>query len=515
MSAPELTRRTVLRASAATVATGALVSSGVAVAVAGPAGAAAAAPLALSSDPVLHALRRLTYGPYPGLIATVRGTGINPWLESQLQPAKIADANVDAIIKAAFPRMLLSSAQIRVRYKDKGWQALQELKGTTIVRAIWSERQLQEVVHGFWSDHFYTYPIDGASFWGKFDEDKRLRANAFTSFGRLLNLSASSPAMLAYLNNDKSSEDNINENYGRELLELHTLGLAGGYTESDVRNAALAMTGWTSDDKTLAFKYDPKMHYNGALKVLGWKHPNIDGTAGGIETGQSLLDYLAAHPATARHISTKLCRRLVADSPPAALIASTTKVFLASKGSVPELLRHIVASREFAASAGRKVRRPFDMVTASIRATGGRYRTSQGKQGGFDLLWPLSEMGHSPFGWIDPNGYPDTAESWLSSVGVLGRWNTSIAIAGNWFKGIDMLDAKALAGGKDRPAKAGPLVDALTLALTGQRFAKAHRNAIVEYLDASESTIIDDNTLGWRGPRIIALILASPYLQVR
>jgi len=510
MSSRLVSRRTVLRGSAVAAVAGAV----------GPtrvfATEAAAAPaLALSSEPVLHALRRLTYGPYPGLVGAVQASGVRAWLEVQMQPARIADANVDSILKYQFPHMLLTSAQIRARYKGKGWQAMQQLKGATVVRAVWSQRHLQEVMHGFWSDHFYTHPSDGVALWGKFDEDKRLRANAFTSFGRLLHLSASSPAMLSFLNNDESSEDDINENYGRELLELHTVGLAGGYTEADVRGAALAMTGWTYDKETLAFKYNPKLHYNGEVKVLGWKHPNIDGTAGGVETGRSLLDYLASHPATARHISTKLLRRLVADAPPASLVASTTAIFLASKGSVPALLRHIVASREFAASTGHKVRRPFDMVTASVRATGGRYRASAGQKGAEELLWRMAEMGHAPFDWIDPDGYPDTAEAWLSSVGVLGRWNTSLAIAGRWFKGVEMKDAKTLAGGKDRPAKAGPLVDSLTMALTGQGFARAHRNAIIEYLDASESTIIDDNTLSWRGPRVIALILASPYMQVR
>lgn len=513
MSSHVVSRRTVMRATAATGA--AALAAPTAVALAGAAEAAPAAPLALSNDPVVHALRRLTYGPYPGLIATVRTVGVNAWLEAQLRPDKIADANVDAIMKHQFPHMLLSSAQIRARYKDKGWQAIQQLKGATVIRGVWSQRHVQEVVHGFWSDHFYTHPDDGVALWGKFDEEKRLRANTFTSFGRLLHLSASSPAMLAFLINDESSEDDINENYGRELLELHTVGLGGGYSESDVRNAALAMTGWTYDKDTLAYKYNPKLHYNGALKVLGWTHPNIDGTAGGVETGRSLLDYLAAHPATARHISIKLCRRFVSDTPPASLIASTTKVFTASKGSVPALLRHIVGSREFAASSGQKVRRPFDMVAASVRATGGRYRTSTGQQGANDLIWRMSEMGQVPFEWIDPDGYPDTGDAWLSSVGVLGRWNTSLAIAGNWFKGVEMKDAKELAGGKDRPAKAGALVDALTLALTGQKFARPHRNAIIEYLDASESTILDDDTLRWRGPRIIALILASPYMQVR
>jgi uncharacterized protein (DUF1800 family) len=512
MPTPELTRRTVLQAGAATAVAAGLVTAAGASA---EAATAPLAPVALSRDPALHALRRLTYGPTPGLIRTVRRVGVNAWLEAQMSPARIPDRTVDAIIKTRFPHMLLSSAQIRTRRDDDSWQAMRELRGVTIVRAVWSQRQVQEVLHGFWSDHFYTHPTEGAAFWGKFDEDKRLRANTFTSFGRLLNLSASSPAMLSFLNNDESSEDDINENYGRELLELHTVGLAGGYTEADVRNAALAMTGWTYDEKTLAFKYNPKLHYNGALRVLGWRHPNIDGTAGGIETGRSLLKYLASHPATARHISTKLCRRLVADNPPASLVASTTKVFTATKGDVKSLLRHIVRSREFAASVGQKVRRPLEMVTASVRATGGSYDGREGQKGANDLLWRTYEMGHAPFEWIDPDGYPDTAQAWLSSVGVLGRWNTSLAIAGNWFGGIDMADAKTLAGGKDRPAKAGPLVDALTVAITGQKFARAHRNAIIEYLGASESTIFDDDSLRWRGPRVISLILASPYMQVR
>ncbi|MDQ1709730.1 MAG: hypothetical protein QOG49_1115, partial [Frankiaceae bacterium] len=284
MSAGLVSRRAVMRA---TAATGGVLAAGPAlVALSASAEAAAVAPLALDKDPVLHALRRLTYGPYPGLVGTVRASGIKAWFEAQLRPDKIADANVDAILKQNFPHMLLSSAQIRTRYKDNAWQALQQLKGATVIRGVWSQRHLQEVVHGFWSDHFYTHPADGVALWGKFDEDKRLRANTFTSFGRLLHLSASSAAMLAFLNNDQSSEDDINENYGRELLELHTVGLAGGYSEADVRNAALAMTGWTYDEKTLAFRYNPKVHYNGTLKVLGWTHPNIDGTAGGIETGR-------------------------------------------------------------------------------------------------------------------------------------------------------------------------------------------------------------------------------------
>jgi hypothetical protein len=155
------------------------------------------------------------------------------------------------------------------------------------------------------------------------------------------------------------------------------------------------------------------------------------------------------------------------------------------------------------------------MVTSAVRATGGSYNGKQKQTGANDLLWRTYEMGHAPFEWIDPDGYPDNAQAWLSSVGVLGRWNTSLAIAGNWFDGVDMADAKTLAGGKDRPAKAGALVDSLTVAITGQKFAKAHRNAIIEYMGASESTILDDDTLKWRGPRVISLILASPYMQVR
>lgn len=509
MPAPALSRRTVLQAAGAAGATGALSAAGVV----GAQPAAAAVPVALSTDWALHLSRRLAFGPNPTLVRKIRAMGASAWLEQQLVPSKITDTYVNGAL-AQLPAIGMTADQIRDRWGFNAWEANQQLRAAVVARATWSKRQVLEVMHDFWSNHFYVNPDDAPAMWCKIPEDRRLRANALTSFSRLLLVSATSPAMLGYLNNAESSKDNINENYGRELLELHTVGLAGGYTERDVRHAALAMTGWTYSHETLTFKFDPSMHHVGPLRVLGWRHANSSAT-GGLAVGKSLLAYLARHPATATHIATKLCRRLVADRPSATLIASTAAVFRSSGGSVKAMVRHITRSYRFRSSTGRKVRLPLEMMVASLRATSARYGAAFGSEGAGGLLWRAREMGQSPFGWHDPDGYPDVAGAWLSSVGLLSRWNTAVSLTQNWFGGVAVRDARTLAGGAKRPATAGPLVDALTNRICGQRFTYAHRAALLRYLGKSRTSPVSDDELRWHGSEIVALILSSPYLQLR
>jgi len=509
MPAPALSRRAVLQGAGAAGLAGALSGTGVLTAPS----AEAAVPVALSSYWALHLARRLSFGPYPALVSKIRTMGTSGWLEQQLVPSKITDTYADGAL-AQLPAVRLTAVQIRDRYGFEAWEANQQLRAAVVARATWSRRHLLEVVHDFWSNHFYVNPDDAPAMWCKIPEDRRLRAAALTTFGRLLTTSATSPAMLGYLNNAESSKDDINENYGRELLELHTVGLAAGYTERDVRHAALAMTGWTYDHETLTFKYDPSMHHVGPLRVLGWTHAN--GSArDGLAVGQSLLAYLARHPATAQHIATKLCRRLVADRPPSSLVTSTASVFRSSGGSVKAMLRHIVASSAFKGSSGKKVRLPLEMMVASLRATGGRYGAQFGREGSGGLLWRAREMGQSPFGWHDPDGYPDVAGEWLSSVGLLSRWNTAISLTQNWFDGVTVSDVRTLAGGAARPRTAGPLVDALTKRVCGQRFSSAHREPLLSYLGKSETSPVSDDELRWHGTELVSLILSSPYMQLR
>lgn len=509
MPGPALSRRAVLQGAGVAGLTGALSATGIV----GAAPAEAAVPVPLSASPALHAARRLSFGPTPSLVARIAKLGTARWLEEQMAPGAITDTYVAGALKQ-LPAIVLSADQIRDRYGFESWEANQQLRAAVVARAIWSQRHLQEVLHDFWSNHFYVNPDDAPAMWCKIPEDRRLRARTFTTFYQLLYTSATSPAMLGYLNNAESSKDDINENYGRELLELHTVGLDAGYTERDVRHAALAMTGWSYDEQTLQFKYKPWMHYVGPLRVMGWTHSNASASEGAA-VGRSLLLYLARHPATARHIATKLCRRLVRDAPSDALVTSTARVFTSGRGSIKPVLRHIVASYSFRAASGRKVRLPVEMMAASLRATGARYGAQFGSEGAGGLLWRTHEMGNTPFGWHDPDGYPDVAAAWLSSVGVLSRWNTAVSLAQNWFDGVAVRDARTLAGGAARPMTAGPLIDALTKRICGQRFGSVHRAALLHYLGESETSVVSDDELRWQGSALVALILSSPYMQLR
>ena len=475
----------------------------------------AAGSLPLTTDPVVHALRRLSYGATPTLLARVRQVGVSAWLEEQLRPELLSDAECDAVL-AKLPGITLTPAQVRAQFDDgAAWQVQRQLRSATMARRVWSQRQVLELMVEFWSDHFCIYPGDGPTHFYKASDDRDvIRPHALGSFAAMLPATAASPAMLYFLNNEASSADNLNENYGRELLELHTVGVDGGYTEADVVNAARVFTGWTVDRTSMTFKYVAGDHFVGPVSVLGWSHANPS-AAGGLEVGRSLLSYLARHPATAQHLATKLCRRLVADEPPAALVASTAAAYLAADTQIKPVLRHLVASSEFAASVGSKLRRPAESYAGMLRAVGAKYDHSLGTTGADTLVWPLQKQGHSPFEWHHPDGYPDTSAAWLGTGGLLGRWNTALAVAGGWWEGLEPQTPLQLLGGATRPQQAGQIVDALCERLVQQRFPQAHRNALLTEVRKTETQTMSDNDLSWQGVKLVALILSSPYFQVR
>jgi uncharacterized protein (DUF1800 family) len=264
----------------------------------------------------------------------------------------------------------------------------------------------------------------------------------------------------------------------------------------------------------MTFAYNAGDHYVGPVRVLGWSHAN-DTAGGGLAVGRSLLSYLARHPATARHLATKLCRRLVADEPPAALVSSTAAAYLSGDTAITPMLRHVVGSSEFAASVGSKLRRPAESYAGMLRAVGATYDHSLGTKGADTLVWPLQKQGHAPFEWHHPDGYPDTAAAWLGTGGLLGRWNTALAVAGGWWDGLTPKTPLQLLGGATRPQQAGQIVDALTDRLCQQRFPQAHRTALLSEVHKTETQTMSDDELGWQGVKLVALILSSPYFQVR
>ena len=320
-----------------------------------------------------------------------------------------------------------------------------ELQRAKLLRAVYSEQQLYELMVDFWENHFsiFANKDDDRYLLTGFDREA-IRPFAMGRFRDLLGATAHSPAMLFYLDNWRSSvprpypakgdkpagvDGGFNENYARELMELHTLGVDGGYTQKDVQEVARCFSGWTiqKPNEQGLFLYRPGLHDDGEKVVLG--HRILAG--GGIADGERVLDILASHPATARFIATKLARRFISDDPPPSLIDRAANVFLKTDGSIRETLRAIITSPEFFSSAAyrAKMRSPFEYVAAALRAT------SADTDGDRPLLDFIGRMGQPLFGRITPDGYSDRAEQWLSSGSMIARLNFAAALATNRVKG--------------------------------------------------------------------------------
>src|SRR3989442_95881 len=373
----------------------------------------------LSEDEaILHALNRLGYGPRPGDVERLRKFG------------------------------------------------LEELAIAKLIRAIYSEHQLQEQMTDFWFNHFNVFFYKDADRYlvTSYERDV-IRPHALGKFKDLLSATAHSPAMLFYLDNWLSADSNaferpkhappkpkrpartpakpvgqvpplgpkrgLNENYGRELLELHTLGVDGGYSQKDVTEVARCFTGWTVRNLQTnpQFNFDERIHDPGEKKVLGKKI-----RAGGIKDGEKVLEMLTKHPSTAKFISAKLARRFVSDSPPPALIAAMAKTFLKTDGDIRAVLQTMIASREFwSRQAYRaKVKTPFELVASTARALGADVDAPM------PLVQWIARIGQPLYQCLPPTGYSDKAEAWVNSGALLNRLNFAIALASNRIRGTQV-----------------------------------------------------------------------------
>ena len=355
-----------------------------------------------------------------------------------------------------------------------------ELQRARLLRAVYSEQQLFEVMVDFWENHFsiFANKDDDRYLLTAFDRET-IRPFAMGRFRDLLGATAHSPAMLFYLDNWRSSvprpyqaradkpagvDGGFNENYARELLELHTLGVDGGYTQKDVQEVVRCFSGWTiqKPNEQGLFLYRPGLHDDGEKVVLGRKI--LPG--GGIADGERVLDLLATHPSTARFIVTKLARRFISDDPPPSVIDRAAAVFLKTDGSIRETVRAIVTSPEFfSATAYRaKVRTPLEYVAAAMRALNAE------TDGDRPVLDAIARMGQPLFGRVTPDGYPDRADIWLSSGAMVARFNFASALATNRLKGtkvnvdallngVDQADPKAVAERMTRLTAQGDISD--------------------------------------------------------
>ncbi len=474
------------------------------------AGAKPTWPTPLSRDPEIHLVRRATFGPSLLDVVAVKQMGIDAWLERQLNPAAIADPVGEQVL-ATYPTVSMTTAQLRITVKDGDYLPMFELGQATIGRQMWSSRQLYEVMVDFWANHLNVVnPQDGG--WdvrGPYDTEV-IRAHALGRYADMLHASARSPSMMRYLNNDQSDRHSVNENYGRELLELHTVGLDAKYTEKEVRQSAYIMTGRTVDDQS-RFVYKRDRHWVGKVKVLGFTHANSK-SALGLTVGNAYLDYLATHPSTARRIAFKLARRFVCDDPPQTLVDRLAQTYLDGGTAIVPVLRTLFSSVEFWMSTGLKTRRPLENVVASARILGvapGK-KTRDGLEG---LYWMTSQLGMAPLAWSPPDGYADYADAWGSAHATLGMWNSHRALVQGWHEGLTYPKPESFVGVKPRTVTT--YVDNLALRLLHQPMQAAHKTALMKFLGASKTTKARDVRLGGKVDNLLPLLLDSVYHALR
>jgi uncharacterized protein (DUF1800 family) len=561
---------------------------------------------------IIHVLNRLGFGARPGDVERVKAMGVEKYIEQQLNPEKISDTVAENKVrdlsvlsmptaelyeKYPQPGQLLRQLQARGKlpaempdetaknnqnnppanpldneknrqaiqeyYRENGLQRPQriidELQASRILRAVYSERQLQEVMVDFWTNHFNIFANKGADRWllPAWDRDT-IRPNAMGKFSTLLQATAQSPAMLFYLDNFQSvsptnanrepdprygerrplmdllrgrrRRDNemnrepnmtpqqstappqaqrqrrgINENYARELMELHTLGVDGGYTQKDVQEVARCFTGWTifqprggaaaanamtgqaGRRNAGTFFFNARAHDDGEKMVLGHKIS----AGGGVKDGLTVLDILAHHPATAKFIAAKLVRHFVSDTPPESLVDRVAATFTKSDGDIRETLKAIFFSKEFNSTEAYrvKIKRPFELVISAIRTLGADTNGGPGTH-----QW-IARMGEPLYGFQTPNGYSDAAESWVNTGGLLERMNFGLALANNRVQGTSVSLAKT-------SGEQAKVMDEYLKTLLAGDISSATREALLKQLEPSDPPT-----------KVVGLILGTPEFQ--
>lgn len=460
-------------------------------------------------DPTQHLLKRATWGITPEMLAYAQSIGRDAWLDEQLNPEQINNSKLEREMQLQ-PVWRMSRREIYDAFSDNDYEIAMRIRQGVFTQAIYSEQQLLERMIDFWRDHFSISDETDYNAELLLFERNVLRKHALGKFQDILIASARHPAMLVYLDNFVSEKEAPNENYARELLELHTLGVDGAYTEEDIREIARALTGWTTHLGTKdGFYFDQGRHDADRKFILGHRFP----AGRGIEDGLQVLSLVARHPDTARFMATKLCRRFVSDQPPASLINSATEVWKSTNGDIKAILRHILLSAEFEQSAGEKYMRPFEYVVAMFRATGNDVINW------YTVEEMLAQLGQYPHGWHPPNGYPDVAGAWINTGGLLNRWNTAMYLTHTAHENMDegWGIVSRISQHIDNPLTAGELVDQIATRLWGEPINGPARDQFIDY--ASDGNGADlpltANLLARKMTSTFGLMFASPYYQWR
>jgi hypothetical protein len=484
----------------------------------------------LLSRSARHLVSRFSYGVTPGLAADVRRAGgARKWFEQQLSPSSVSDPAVSGLRSWWGQGLSLSAEALWHRQRDGiegGWVVMANYQRWALLRRIKSRRQVQEVMAEFWENHF-NVPVNGdAAFTWRTDFGVQLRAKALTSFSELLKTATLHPSMGIYLDNAVSTKSAPNENLGRELLELHTVGRAAGYTEDDVKNSARILTGYRVNMWTdFAASYRKEDHWIGPVTVLGFHHDN--GAQDGRPVTEAFLDYLARHESTARRIARKLCVKFVSDDPPESLVGRLASVYLQHDTQIKPVLRALVGSAEFAASVGKKVRDPGEDLVATYRLL--RTKVSQppapspdnahtlGEYAAHAIVWQCGSMGSAPFSWPRPDGQPVDNESWSSPARLISSMSTHYGMSGGWWprRGITYRSRKKWA--PELPIRFDKLVDHLSQQILHQRSTAALLEACCIAADTrpGEKITAQHPVLDWASPRLLTVFFDCPAFYLR
>ena len=464
-------------------------------------------------------MNRMAFGPRPSDLARFQSLGgtdrerLAAYVEEQLFPERINDSRCDDRLRAAgFTTLSKSRNQLWEDHakgpKSGDWNyrslPFQEVERATIGRAIYSERQLLEVLADFWHNHFNIQASDYwiAPLWAHQDRDI-IRANVFGNFRKMLEDVGTSFPMLNYLDNVSNTRSGPNENYARELFELHTLGAENyfgvksvddvpldergvpvAYVDEDVYEAARAFTGWGGDYENGVLQYNHDEHDRFRKEVMR-KRWSADQAYQ--KEGRDIYDLLAAHPGTGRYIARKLCRRLVADEPPTRLVEEAAAVFTAQRNAPDQLrqvIRTILLSPEFANTWGQKVKRPFEFFASSMRAVGAELPLRIGDRYGDWFVRFLRDTSHVLFQWPTPDGYPDYRSRWLSTNPIVVSWRIANGMVDvknyNWdgkpFKLFDPFEQ--MPGGVRTPVK---MVDFWIAQILGWPLPASTRQDLIDF----------------------------------
>jgi uncharacterized protein (DUF1800 family) len=453
----------------------------------------------LVSPDVRFLLGRITNGYDAPTFARAQALGAQAFLEEQLHPEAIPDPR-GGLAVSMFPTITRSSQDNYVNDYLQGRAEMlrTELRCATILRAAWSARQLHERMVEFWSDHFNIDHTDSMNAVLKTQDDREvIRRNALGNFRQMLLASAASSSMGFYLGNYRNTAAQPNENYGREIMELHTLGV-GNYSEDDVKAVSRCFTGWGFKEVTTGefgmFRFRPWLHDDSAHLVLGTTIP----AGGGQAQGEYVVNMLAMRPTTAKFLAKKLCRFFLCYEPPQAVVDAVASAYMASGGEIKPMLRVIFAPSSIAQVAPQalpKYKRPFHLVTSILRALDVQITQPEA------LTLQLQRLGHDPFRWPTPDGYPDRLDAW--APGEQTRWAFTTDLFTNAIPGLSFDPASIFAG-----VPKHQLAATVNRRLTGD--ALSHRDVMVLQLYVDSFPSITDALLR----EVMVLAASSPSFQI-